>query len=326
MVGRCCLRFWKHGIAVLNAVATFASGIYGIRMAGLAIAVGTWASIMIMVNFIFGILIFREPVYDVLGTLASFLLLIVGLVGMSHYSAPHKKGLLNPQMTYEFEDPKITSLEDPLTDGQTEEDEDETAEKEENHDAVHFVLCGKPLNKRQCGLLGAAMNGVFTGGSLIPLHYAKEEGFGGANFIISMSTGAFLANCLVWVVFFLYRVIAHKAPLQETFESMPRWHFQKLWLPGFLAGVLLAIAMFGSILAVTYLGQGVGNSLVQTKILVSGLWGIFWYKEINGPKTITMWFISATIAVVAIIWLSLERLLASGGAGGGHRRMLLLEM
>ena len=39
-------------------------GIYGIRMAGLAVAVGTWASIMIMVNFVFGILVFAEPVYD----------------------------------------------------------------------------------------------------------------------------------------------------------------------------------------------------------------------------------------------------------------------
>jgi glucose uptake protein GlcU len=66
-------------------------GIYGIRMAGLAIAVGTWASIMIMVNFIFGILVFHEPVHDMWGTLGSFLLLILGLVGMSHFSASQPK-------------------------------------------------------------------------------------------------------------------------------------------------------------------------------------------------------------------------------------------
>jgi len=34
-------------------------GIYAIRKAGLAIAVGTWASVMICVNFIWGILVFR---------------------------------------------------------------------------------------------------------------------------------------------------------------------------------------------------------------------------------------------------------------------------
>jgi hypothetical protein len=297
-------------------------------MAGLAIAVGTWASIMIMVNFIFGILIFQEPVHDILGTLAAFLLLVVGLVGMSHYSAPKKKGLLNAQLTYEsFDDePSKAPMEDPLTDGQTVTEDTlvaGTASGEESHDEVHYVLFGVSLNKRQCGILGAAMNGVFTGGSLIPLHYAKEEGFGGANYIISMSSGAFIANCLLWVAFFWYKVVANKATLSEALEAMPRTYFKELWLPGFLAGVLLAIAMFGSIIAVTYLGQGVGNSLVQTKILISGLWGIFFYKEINGTKTITMWFMSATIAIMAIVWLSLERLFANGGDGGDHR---MLEM
>ena len=60
---------------------------------------------------------------------------------------------------------------------------------------------------------------------------------------------------------------------------------------------------------------------MQTKILVSGLWGIFFYKEIRGTRTISMWFLSASVAVLAIIWLSLERLLATGGEGGGHRQL-----
>ena len=74
--------------------------------------------------------------------------------------------------------------------------------------------------------------------------------------------------------------------------------------------------MFGSILSVTYLGQGVGNSLVQTKILISGLWGIVWYKEITGTSIVIKWFAAATTTVVAIIWLSLERIHAGGG--GDH--------
>ena len=68
--------------------------------------------------------------------------------------------------------------------------------------------------------------------------------------------------------------------------------------------------MFTSIISVTYLGQGVGNSLVQLKIMVSGMWGIFWYHEIVGTTTITKWFASASVCVLAIIWLSLERLQA----------------
>ena len=89
---------------------------------------------------------------------------------------------------------------------------------------------------------------------------------------------------------------------------MPPWHFRQLWSPGLAAGVLLTIAMFGSIMSVTYLGQGVGNSIIQSKILISGVWGIFWYKEITGAITITKWFASAMLAIAGIMWLSYERI------------------
>jgi hypothetical protein len=287
-------------------------------MAGLAIAVGTWASIMVMVNFLFGIVIFREPVHDVLGTFASFVLLILGLVGMSHYSAPQKTSLLDSHIMCDPENYAAitTPLEDPLPDGLR-----VGPQVDESVDGIYFELFGLQLNKRQCGILGAAMNGFFTGGSLVPLHYAKLEGYGGANYIISMASGSFIANCFLWVGFYLHNVYSFRGSnhaAQEALKSMPRLYLKELLVPGTLAGVLLAIAMFGSILAVTYLGQGVGNSLVQTKILISGLWGIFFYKEISGTKTISMWFLSATIALVAIIWLSLERLYATS-KDGGHR-------
>jgi glucose uptake protein GlcU len=316
-------------------------GVYGIRMAGLAIAVGTWASIMIMVNFFFGILIFREPVHDIWGTMASFLLLILGLVGMSLFSA-HK-----PKEHTTVVD-ETNKTEESLTDGSssdyqnleshahkrsvdsdpensfTERDETTAAicknNENRDHEAHVVIFAGRlPLTKRQCGILGAAMNGVLTGGSLIPLHYAKEEGFGGAKYIISMACGAFLSNILIWGAFFLYSMMAHRdtaRSVQDILQTMPRWHFRKLWLPGSIAGILLSIGMFGSILAVTYLGQGVGNSLVQTKILVSGVWGILWFKEITGTSTILKWFLSATVAVLGIVWLSLERLLASEDEAG----------
>lgn len=132
-----------------------------------------------------------------------------------------------------------------------------------------------------------------------------------------------------------------------------------------ISGILLTIAMFGSILSVTYLGQGIGNSVVQSKIVIrcvrqyssssrvhsvafcvitdprfsmvvspsshrrftplhaglfsfhidlggdSGLWGILWYKEIVGRRTVAGWFASALLAVSGIVWLSHERLMAT---------------
>ena len=53
---------------------------------------------------------------------------------------------------------------------------------------------------------------------------------------------------------------------------------------------------------------------------ISGLWGIFWYREVVGREAITKWFTSAGMAVFGILWLSYERLQAQAleaqAAGG----------
>jgi glucose uptake protein GlcU len=69
--------FWVPGAAC---------GIFGIRNAGLAIAVGTWSSLQVLVSFIFGILIFKEGVKSIYRTFFAFALLTVGLIGMSRYA------------------------------------------------------------------------------------------------------------------------------------------------------------------------------------------------------------------------------------------------
>jgi Transmembrane family, TMEM144 of transporters len=137
-----------------------------------------------------------------------------------------------------------------------------------------FSPLGWGLTKRQLGIGGAVVNGVLTGSSLVPIHYAKEQGFGGAAYMLSFASGAVMANLMIWVIWFFVKVIFSQRDgngtlnFTQAFDTMPHWHFRQLWAPGVAAGTLLSIAMFGSILSVTYLGQGVGNSIVQSKILI----------------------------------------------------------
>jgi len=98
-----------------------------------------------------------------------------------------------------------------------------------------------------------------------------------------------------------------------TCDLMPSFHWKALWFRGFMAGLLLTVGMFGAIFAITFLGQGVGNSLVQSKILISGLWGILYFKEVKDPTAIGKWFASATVCVASILWLSYERTMATSG-------------
>jgi hypothetical protein len=39
---------------------------------------------------------------------------------------------------------------------------------------------------------------------------------------------------------------------------------------------------------------------------VSGLWGIFYFHEVEGAATIAKWFLSASVTVLGILLLSIE--------------------
>jgi glucose uptake protein GlcU len=313
-------------------VAGGTGGCFAIPNCGMATAVGTWASIQVTINFICGILIFQEPVHSFQGISGSFFFLGLGLVGMSKYSAPPTKadaGKPKEQGSREEEDVPAEARDGlkPRKRHHSGDEEEIAPLVEESGEQVDYsqantpykkkdaiiIFCGRlSLTRRQAGILSAVWNGVFNGTSLLPLHYAKEQGFGGLSYMISFGTGSLITNCVLWVLLFAYNYAQQSkgVSVRQSFKSMPAFYFKEIGPRGILAGSIASVALFGSIQATTILGQGVGNSLVQSKILISGLWGIFWFKEIKAPDAIRKWFLSATLCVVCILWLSYERLAA----------------
>lgn len=82
------LRWSDWGIASgLFWVPGATCGVYGIQNAGLAVAVGTWSSIIVLTSFFFGVFVFHERVRHLYMACLAFVCLILGLVGMSKYSA-----------------------------------------------------------------------------------------------------------------------------------------------------------------------------------------------------------------------------------------------
>ena len=347
-------------------------GIYGIRNAGLAIAVGTWSSMNVIMSFIWGALIFQENFRSLTQTAMAFVTLIIGLLGMSTYSSPEasaagtasSSAAINANGTPSSSTMASSAtllassslgLDDPsslevalLADEQPEDNIHMSAgapkrkllsevprtpssdgallpmemmagpdSSKTGVDKDRIILFGGrlALTRRQLGIIGAVINGTWGGLNLVPLHFAKREGFGGAAYLISFACGSMIVNTVLWICYFLYCLQQKRFRVREALYSLPEWHLEELWLPGFLAGTLYSIGSFGSILAVTYLGQGVGFSLCQVQILVSGLWGIFYYKEIRGRNVITKWLCSACLTVVGILWLSSQH----EGDAGGHR-------
>jgi glucose uptake protein GlcU len=93
---------WWGLLSGLFWVPGATAGIYGIRQAGLAVAVGTWSSIIVMTSSFFGIVVFRESVKDVGDAIRALLILVLGLIGMAHYSASStvEEGHLPPPLAH----------------------------------------------------------------------------------------------------------------------------------------------------------------------------------------------------------------------------------
>jgi hypothetical protein len=183
-------------------------GIYGVMYAGMATAEGTWSSVIVAVNFFFGILVFHEGVKSFTDTCASFVLLSIGLVGMSVYSspsaAPTTTGSTKPDEIESRLQPRRPILSNgsrnsgkqdsdlegsesrsmlrqrqvSMSDGDMEEGTRDDAGEKGPKDTL--ILFGSIiLSKRDLGIIASAVNGLCGGTSLVPMHYAAQEGFAG---------------------------------------------------------------------------------------------------------------------------------------------------
>ena len=376
------------------------AGIMAIRNAGIALSIGTWASVMIVVNFFWGIVIFQEPVQSLTGTTGAFCMLGMGLIGMTRNSSLSSSSsptndnngrIKDAESVFVFDVREKDVLTEPLLleklpqksiplrrsgsspkknkkrklqrmsesfdsesglslstrqlvarkRGDESRDDGETSfshpaplslpividlpttpsmEKKEKRASgldsskVAINICSRSLffTKRQIGIGCAVLNGVFGASALVPLHYAKQQGFTDFSYFFSFTSGCMVANTALWLFYFVIQCLCCSDPsrrgsISKTWQGMPRWHVKELWFKLLVAGLLYTGGMFGSILATSSLGQAVGNSLIQSKILISGLWGICCFQEIKDRRSITNWFLSATVSVASILWLSYER-------------------
>lgn len=319
--------FWVPG-----AIA----GIYGIRNAGLAISVGVWSALIVISSFGWGIFVFNEKVKSIKGALLGALILMVGLIGMAIYSAPSKKrkgidevdDLLVPlkrEESLEEMESKDEEKEGIEMGGREESETLTRRKKNESFSSLKrmgsqtevcdlqketelLVFCGGKLTitKRTAGIIGAAINGAWGSNNMIPMHYARAQGFHGASYLISYSCGSMIVTIALWVIRYFINLQRLDYDWKGAYLALPSFHFKEMWRAGILTGLLYSLGNFCSIITVAFLGQGVGYSFVQTSMLISGLWGIFYFGEVQGSEKISKWLISSAITVFGILLLSYE--------------------
>lgn len=131
----------------------------------------------------------------------------------------------------------------------------------------------------------------------------KADGMG---FVLSFGIGSVIVTLMLWMLRYAYNVFYHCGSCSKASRELPPLHFRTMALPASMSGILWSIGNLFSMVSVQYLGEGVGYSVIQLGMMVSGLWGIFLFQEITGTANICKWFGSATLAVGGILFLSYE--------------------
>ena len=130
---------------------------------------------------------------------------------------------------------------------------------------------------------------------MLPLHYAPPNTTKGVGYSMSFGVAAVVVVFMFWAVRLLaLAVVAFAAKqseakrvtptilgesLREGYSQLPSFHFSEMWLPGFTAGLLYSGGNLFGIISIQHLGNFMGYSLNQSSMIISGCWGLFWYRE-----------------------------------------------
>jgi hypothetical protein len=292
------------------------AGYFAVRNAGLAVSQGIWSSLKVLVAFGWGIFIFQEPVRSKFGTGVAIAFMMAGLAGMSYFAAPSRKQEDDDDNDDDVDDQReesftMTSREPLLS--LPREDSLSTLS-----DAGTFFISPQPsiqgeevvfsclrLNHGQLGVLAAIIDGAYGGSVLVPMHYARSTDSKGLAFVLSFAIGCATVVSVIWILRFLF-YCQRTQSFSEGFQRLPSFHITTIGPSAVLAGLIWSLGNVSAILSVAILGQGVGYSIVQSQLLVAGLWGVFYYREIRGRRVVTSWFTFSFVTAIGILLLSLE--------------------
>lgn len=169
----------------------------------------------------------------------------------------------------------------------------------------NVIVLGREIPRRLWGMFLVAVFGLWGGSIMAPMKLSKSN-VQGFRFVISFGIGAPIVNLALWLLRYFYNVYRYKS-MSKAYSRLPSFHFDVMWKPGGLSGLLWSIGNFFSLTSVKYLGQGIGYPVVQSQLLVSGLWGIFLFKEVQ-KEQIPGWLLSALTLLFGILFLSYQHI------------------
>jgi len=221
--------------------------IFCVQLIGLSLAQSLWSGGTMIFSFLYGILVFREQVRDILWVSIGMGFLIVGVIIISLSDFRIKKRVV------------VVVVENNETQGLLEKDDNQ----EILFDVKKFLL----------GLFLTFVMALLNATSMLP---AKLDS-GNMLYIFSFGVSQYFFGSTLILIYFVVNTVIKKDPSltrKKVFDVIPT---------SILFGVLWAIGYYAQML-VTFsrLGLTVGIPIIQTCFIVSSLCGMICFKEITG--------------------------------------------
>jgi len=266
---------WCGALAGVFLVFATLFSFLAIPLAGLATAAATWSCSAVLVAFLWGAAgpgKVAQPMKSVLLSILAVAILIGGVLVLN----------LRAQLSARFckSARGVTGMQDQILieDG-----------------GVQQGNAGQKL----LGLASAISVGIFGGSILVPSKYVREE-VSGIGLLPSFGVGAGIVGTLVGL---FYWIAVKKQPLATLSEQLP----MDTVLKGMLSGLLWNISNIAQVVAMNYLhmAYGISYPILQCGLLVAGLWGIYFFKEVEDRGAVCVFWLGAAILMLGVVLLGL---------------------
>jgi len=160
-----------------------------------------------------------------------------------------------------------------------------------------FVDKLTPIQKRIVGCVLSVVSGFFYGVNFDPPQYIMDHSKdkNGLDYVFSHFCGIYLMSTVILIIYAAYR------------KNQPVV-YSKAVLPGFLSGVLWAIAQTCFFIANANLEMVVSFPLVSTVPgIVANIWGIFVFKEIKGARNFLVLGLAFAVVITAVVIIALSK-------------------
>ena len=150
-----------------------------------------------------------------------------------------------------------------------------------------FVKILKNSKRYFIGLVASVLCGITGGSMFVPSRLDEDTGL---VYMVAFGIGSFVITTAILIVYYIYYLI--------RFKKRVPFHLKLSIFPALTAFLWQTGNFFAYYVSVSPLGLTIGMPLTETAMVITGICGLVFFRELRGWKAILQFFISVLVLLV----------------------------